>query len=82
MDVYCDYKMTTPDSAGEMCLAKSQHNWDVNAVVGDLADLVAKRCVFPNYEKPVFFRSIGLGLEDVAIAHGIWQLASSDSEPS
>ena len=80
VDVYCDYKKTTPSSAGEMCLAKEQHGWVESKIVGDLADLVAKRCASPDYNKPVFFRSIGLGLEDVAIAHGIWQLASSDNK--
>lgn len=79
-DVYCDYKLTTPDSAGEMRLAAEQHQWDQTAIIGDLADLVAKRCPLPDYDKPVFFRSIGLGLEDVAIAHGIWQLATKNNK--
>lgn len=79
-DVYCDYKLTTPDSAGEMRLATEQHQWSQSAIIGDLADLVAKRCPLPNYDKPVFFRSIGLGLEDVAIAHGIWQLATKNNK--
>ncbi|MEZ8104688.1 ornithine cyclodeaminase family protein [Vibrio cortegadensis] len=77
MDVYCDYKLTTPESAGEMKLAKDQHGWDKANIVGDLSDLVAQRCHLPDYKKPVFFRSIGLGLEDVAIAYGIWQLIDS-----
>ncbi|OLQ75544.1 ornithine cyclodeaminase [Photobacterium proteolyticum] len=75
-DVYCDYQQTTPDSAGEMCLAASQHGWDKSQIKGDLASLVAQTCPLPDYDKPVFFRSIGLGLEDVAMAYGIWKLAS------
>lgn len=75
-DVYCDYKQTTPDSAGEMCLAATQYGWDKSQIRGDLTDLVAGTCALPEYDKPVFFRSIGLGLEDVAMAYGIWQLTN------
>ncbi|MGF1790541.1 ornithine cyclodeaminase family protein [Photobacterium profundum] len=75
IDVYCDYKETTPSSAGEMCLAVKLHDWDTNNIVGDLADLVSGKCDMPDYKRPVFFRSIGLGLEDVAITYGIWQQA-------
>jgi L-arginine dehydrogenase len=78
MDVYCDYKATTPASAGEMKLASEQANWTSAEVKGDLADLVNQDVEKPSYQKPVFFRSIGLGLEDIAMAYGIWtQLESS-----
>ena len=76
-DVYCDYKQTTPASAGEMCLAKAQFGWQSSSIKGDLADLVSEQCDLPDYDKPVFFRSIGLGLEDVAIANGIWKLVNN-----
>mgnify|MGYP000117866038 CR=1 FL=1 len=72
MDVYCDYKATTPLSAGEMKLAVANHAWSVANVKGDLADLVNQDVAKPTYERPVFFRSIGLGLEDIAMAYGIW----------
>lgn len=72
MDVYCDYKATTPASAGEMTLAVAKHNWSIDEVKGDLADLVNQNIAKPTYERPVFFRSIGLGLEDIAMAYGIW----------
>lgn len=75
-DVYCDYRQTTPESAGEMCLAIKQEGWDKSQIKGDLSELVARTCALPEYDKPVFFRSIGLGLEDVAMAYGIWQLAN------
>lgn len=75
-DVYCDYKKTTPDSAGEMCIATAQQGWNKSQIRGDLTELVAETCSLPEYDKPVFFRSIGLGLEDVAMAYGIWQLAN------
>ncbi len=73
MDVYCDYKATTPGSAGEMKLAVSEHHWSTDTVKGDLADLVSQGIAKPEYDKPVFFRSIGLGLEDIAMAYGIWR---------
>jgi L-arginine dehydrogenase len=68
MDVYCDYRQTTPASAGEMKLAGAQHGWSSESVLGDLAELVSGVARKPSYRKHAFFRSIGLGLEDVAIA--------------
>ncbi|CAG4909501.1 ornithine cyclodeaminase family protein [Paraburkholderia saeva] len=73
MDVYCDYRRTTPGSAGEMKLAAERHGWSAQRVAGDLPELFCGTCPVPSYEKPVFFRSIGLGLEDVAIAYGLLQ---------
>ena len=67
MDVYCDNKQSTPDSAGEMVLATKQGTWNREKIIGDLADLVSGRCAKPDYQRHVFFRSIGMGLEDVAI---------------
>lgn len=72
MDVYCDYRKTTPASAGEMKLAV-QHGWSPERIVGDLPDLVTGACETPAYERHAFFRSIGLGLEDVAIAHALYR---------
>ena len=37
-------------------------------VKGDLGALVNGSCPVPTGDKPVFFRSIGQGLEDVAVA--------------
>jgi L-arginine dehydrogenase len=73
-DVYCDYKATTPQSAGEMVLAAAEHQWSPDKICGDLSDLINNNCPLPDYSKTVFFRSIGLGLEDVAMAYGIWKL--------
>ncbi|MFW9267621.1 ornithine cyclodeaminase family protein [Pseudomonas sp. NR3] len=74
MDVFCDYRQTTPGSAGEMLIAAEQHGWEPSSIVGDLPDLLSERAVRPNYERHVFFRSIGLGLEDVALANALYQL--------
>jgi L-arginine dehydrogenase len=73
MDVYCDYRRTTPGSAGEMKLAAERHGWSAQRVTGDLPELSCGTCPVPSHEKPVFFRSIGLGLEDVAIAYSLLQ---------
>ncbi len=70
--VYCDYRGTTPDSAGEMVIAERDCGWSVDALVGDLPELVTKQCEMPNFSSPIFFRSLGLGLEDIAIAHQIY----------
>lgn len=72
-DVFCDYKLTTPASAGEMKLAAQDHGWDRATICGDLVDLACGNISLPDYKRPVFFRSVGLGLEDLAMAHGIWQ---------
>lgn len=77
MDVYCDYKKTTPDSAGEMLLAAESGLWSKEQIKGDLAELCANKAPLPSYDKMVFFRSIGLGLEDVAVAYALYKEYSS-----
>lgn len=73
MDVYCDYRATTPGSAGEMLLA-SELGWHSAAIRGDLAELLSGQAQRPDYQRHAFFRSIGLGLEDIALAHALYQL--------
>lgn len=73
MEVYCDYRQTTPASAGEMKLAAQQHDWSPESVLGDLPELVLGTARKPSYQKHAFFRSIGLGLEDVAIAFELFR---------
>ncbi|CAB3787277.1 NAD(P)H-dependent anabolic L-arginine dehydrogenase DauB [Paraburkholderia caffeinilytica] len=73
MDVYCDYRQTTPASAGEMKLAAQLHDWSPDSVLGDLPELVSGRARKPSGQRHVFFRSIGLGLEDVAIAYALFR---------
>lgn len=74
MQVFCDYRQTTPGSAGEMLIASEQHGWDKSAIVGDLPELLSDKVPRPDYDRHVFFRSIGLGLEDIALANAIYQL--------
>ena len=74
MQVFCDYRQTTPDSAGEMLIAAQQHGWDKRAVVGDLPELLSDMVQRPSYDRHVFFRSVGLGLEDVALANALYHI--------
>lgn len=73
MEVYCDYRPTTPGSAGEMKLAAQLHDWSPDRVLGDLPELVSGMARKPSGQQHVFFRSIGLGLEDVAIANELFR---------
>ncbi len=73
LDVYCDYRHTTPQSAGEMVLAAREHGWSPESIVGDLAELANDACPRPAYARHAFFRSIGLGLEDMAVAHALYE---------
>jgi len=74
MQVFCDYRLTTPGSAGEMLIASEQHGWDCAAILGDLPELLSGQARRPSAERHVFFRSIGLGLEDIALANALYHL--------
>ena len=76
MAVFCDCTATTASVAGEMRLAAQAGLWSPSEVIGDLGDLVNGRCRSPE-DKPVFFRSIGQGLEDIAIALAVWEQAKA-----
>ena len=78
MDVYCDYRSTTPGSAAEMRIAAAEHGWSAEAIKGDLAELATGRAARPAYERHVFFRSIGLGLEDIAVARAVYERWSAE----
>jgi L-arginine dehydrogenase len=67
MDVYCDYRATTPDTAGEMLVAR-KGGWDPASIKGDLGELLNGKATRPGFDRHVFFRSVGLGLEDVQLA--------------
>ena len=60
-------------AAGEMVLA-SESGWNRQLIRSDLPELVSGLVAKPTYERPVFFRSIGLGLEDMALANALHQL--------
>ncbi|WP_421548000.1 ornithine cyclodeaminase family protein [Pseudomonas sp. QD4] len=83
MQVYCDYRQTTPDAAGEMLIASQQHGWHKEAIVGDLGELFSGQAPRPNATGSVFFRSIGLGLEDIALANALYRLQlKADAAPA
>ncbi len=75
-EVYCDYRATTPGSAGEMKLA-AEAGWRADSIRGDLAELQTGVCEAPSGVKPVFFRSIGLGLEDIFMARAVYEAAKA-----
>ena len=76
MAVFCDCTATTASVAGEMRLAAQAGLWSPSEVMGDLGDLVNGRCRRPE-DKTVFFRSIGQGLEDIAIALAVLEQAKA-----
>ena len=76
MECYCDDRTSTPMSAGEMVIAAEDHGWSPSDLAGDLGDLVVGRIPAPLHETHTFFRSIGLGLEDVAMAKAILDLSA------
>ncbi len=76
MDVYCDDRNGTPLVAGEMVLATAEEGWTSSDIVGDLGEVVTGRAPTPTPDTHTFFRSIGLGLEDVAMAKALLDLAT------
>ncbi|REG82176.1 ornithine cyclodeaminase family protein [Marinomonas pollencensis] len=66
-NVFCDYKETAPITAGEMIISIENGTWEAGSISGDLMDLCSSS-VKPPKEGKIFFRSTGLGLEDLAIA--------------
>jgi L-arginine dehydrogenase len=70
LDVYCDARGNAPLAAGEMLIAR-ENGWDSASIRGDLAELVAGKARLP--ERTAFFRSIGLGCEDIALAAAIYR---------
>ncbi|WP_290688589.1 MULTISPECIES: ornithine cyclodeaminase family protein [unclassified Haematobacter] len=75
-EVYCDYRATTPATAGEMRLAARDHGWSADAVRGDLAELMTGRAPLPSGTGRTYFRSVGLGLEDIAMAEALFRAAT------
>lgn len=66
-DVFCDYRATAPVTAGEMKKAIEEGTWDAGSIIADLPELVAGATRGAS-GRPAFFRSTGLGIEDLAIA--------------
>ena len=67
--VFCDYRLTAPLAAGEMVIAREKYGWKEDAILADLPELVTgKYYEVTQRSGRAFFRSIGLGIEDLAIA--------------
>lgn len=68
--VFCDYRAAAPLQAGEMVIAREAYGWDPASIIADLPELVSGRnpVLSPGRR---FFRSIGLGLEDIAAAAAV-----------
>ncbi|MFI7080216.1 ornithine cyclodeaminase family protein [Micromonospora sp. NPDC049903] len=67
LDVYCDYRVTTPEWAADMVLAREQVGWEAASIIADLPELLSAPAV-SGTGRTRYFRSIGLGLEDLALA--------------
>jgi L-arginine dehydrogenase len=68
LDVYADYAPSAFAAGGELRLAAAEHGFTLGAIRGDLPGLVAGTAPAPTGGRPVFFRSVGLGIEDAAVA--------------
>lgn len=78
LDVYVDARSSLK-VATELVRAAAC-GWDPDAVVGDLAGLVAGRAPRPSGRRPVYFRSVGLGIEDAAVAWAAYQNDDTTTE--
>ncbi len=78
LDVYCDYRAAAPLAAGEMLIAREAHGWSPDSIVADLGELVGGKVIDRDGLRHAFFRSIGLGLEDIAVAAEIHRALSAN----
>lgn len=68
LDVYADLAPAAFAAAGEMRIAAEQHGFTLDDIRGDLAGLVTGTSPAPSGDRVVLFRSVGLGIEDAAVA--------------
>ncbi len=78
MAVYCDDRAATPLVAGEMVLAAAEEGWSPTDIAGDLGELLNGRPHGLDHDTHTFFRSVGMGVEDVAMAKAIYDLHLRD----
>lgn len=66
LTVYCDYRATCAQTAGELRLAQEAGSWDASQIHGDLPELLtqARRPVAKGRR---YFRATGLAVEDIAV---------------
>lgn len=82
LDVYADRTPSAFAAAGEMRIAAAEHGFTEDAIRGDLAGLVSGEASTPTGDRPVFFRSVGLGIEDAAIALAAYTAAQTQEKQS
>ncbi|WP_267059278.1 hypothetical protein [Microbacterium sp. cx-59] len=66
LEIYSDYR--TSAAAVPDFVAAAALGWNSKNILGDLPELVAGTAPAPSRTRTAFFRSIGLGIEDAAIA--------------
>ncbi|MEO3871016.1 hypothetical protein ABGB18_19580 [Nonomuraea sp. B12E4] len=76
LDVYADHAPGAHAAAGDMRIATAEHGFTLDAIRGDLAGLVSGSAPAPTGDKPVYFRSVGLGIEDAAVALAVLETLS------
>lgn len=82
LDVYADHAPAALDAAGDMRIAATDYGFDSGLVRGDLPGLLTGTAPEPTGDRPVFFRSVGLGIEDAAVAHTVLtSLATMEQTP-
>ena len=74
--VSCDHRATIPKAAGEMVIAAEAYGWAADNIVGGLPERRANACLDSAFDRPVYFRSIGLEREDIAIGHAVLRNAA------
>ena len=79
LDVYADYAPAAFAAGGEMRLAAAEHGFTLTDIRGDLAGLLTGAAPAPTGARPVFFRSVGLGIEDAAVALAALQILETSS---
>jgi len=68
LDVYADYRPAAFAAGGEMRIATRDLGYAQADIRGDLAGLLSGSSPAPTGDRVVFFRSVGLGIEDAAVA--------------
>ena len=67
LQVYCDYRETCMNTAGDMRLAIQNRDWSAGSILGDIPELLAKAAPLPDRGR-TYFRATGLAIEDIAVA--------------
>lgn len=75
LDVYCDFR-SSAQAVPDFALAQSS-GWSPDRILGDLPELVSGAAPLPSGDRTAYFRSIGLGIEDAAVAGVVARLLTA-----